>query len=828
MHQINHTSKKYLLYFIYLFIPFAAVYSQGDSFVCNGDLYITLSSSSNSTNAFKIELDGAIATFGSVGDYSTRVNSTGFNSVDGYIYGITSSNRIIRLKSDDTYDDLGAPSFLPTSFSGLSAAGDFDANGIYWIHHRADDTYYGIDVNNGLTLVEELELRWHTSTGNSGKFDETIDDLVFDPLDKTSMYTYQRYGSGPTMTRGHLLRVNMDPTSPDYGFVYSEGALDNNVIVHMGAMFFDSQGQLFGYGAISNAGTGLNQNRLVRIDRNPTVANLVAIGPGASSNDGCSCPFSMFVTKATPDSYNVCLGEPILVNYEIGNTSTTNSDAVIFNDSFPTGFVIQDIIFEEFVGDVKAGTGIGTNKLTIENIDIVNQVVKFQVLVTPSLVSAEYKIYADLTNLPTRFGDVIYSDDPETFASNDPTIFIVDYEEFQNNFDIGDDISMCIGEVANLIASIPEEGTEITWSTGETGSAISTSEPGVIIAQAVFGACIDIDTVEVEVNEYPEIDLGENREVCLGDAQTLQVPFDSDYIYFWNTGETSSSINVNSSGDYSVIVDNKGCTSQEIVSIEYIFEEFEGQFEDVNLCEGEELVFNANSDLDVTYEWSLSNGTELQDSILVYEQIGQQDAGTLSLFMEYKECIFQEEIDISVNPLPTIELGEDVIFDICDSLKLAVEQQTLNTSIQWSPEELVDCQNCEEVTLMTTSQTLVIATVTDDIGCANSDSLLVSLEDTGRGDPMGIPNIFSPNGDGTNDFFIVRPLCYTIDKFEIFDRWGNNVYSLDHSGTSPEVRWDGENQIGDCAIGVYAWVGEFTFINSGQTKIIAGDVTIIR
>jgi len=805
-------------------MPLSKVISQDDSFVCNGDLYITLSEQfSNTTDAFVIELDGAVASFGDLGDYSVTINSSGYNSKDGYIYGITSTESIIRMKADNTFDDLGTPSYLPNN--NISAAGDFDANGTYWIHHRGDLAFYGIDVNNSLQLVDKLELQWHPSSGNTGKFTEIIDDLVFDPLDKTAMYTYQRFNFGPFNTRGQLLRANIDPTSPDYGFIFAEGQLDQTVIQHLGAMFFDSQGQLFGYG--DNIG-GSNQNRLIRIDRNPAVANLVAIGPGASSNDGCSCPFSMFVTKATPDSYNVCLGEPILVNYEIGNTSTTNSGAVIFNDSFPTGFVIQDIIFEDFVGDVKAGTGIGTNKLTIENINIVNEVVKFQVLVTPSLVSAEYKIYADLTNLPLRFGDIIYSDDPETFASNDPTIFIVDYEEFQNNFDIGDDIVMCEGEVANLIASIPEEGTQITWNTGETGSAISTTESGTIIAQAVFGACIDIDTVEVEVNVFPEVELGANQELCIGASQTLQVPFDSDYIYFWNTGETGNSITVNSSGDYSVIVDNKGCTSQDIITVDYVFEDFQGQFEDVNLCEGEELIFNASSDLDVSYEWAFSDSTRQHDSILVYEQISQEDAGTLSLLMEYKECVFEEEIEISVNPQPIIDLGEDVIFDICDSLKLAVEQKTLNTTIQWSPEALVDCQNCEEVTLMTTTQTLVIASVTDEIGCTNSDSLLVSLEDTGRGDPLGIPNIFSPNDDGTNDFFIVRPLCYTIDKFEIFDRWGNNVYSLDHSGTSPEVRWDGENQIGECAIGVYAWVGEFTFINSGVTKTLAGDVTIIR
>jgi len=119
-------------------------------------------------------------------------------------------------------------------------------------------------------------------------------------------------------------------------------------------------------------------------------------------------------------------------------------------------------------------------------------------------------------------------------------------------------------------------------------------------------------------------------------------------------------------------------------------------------------------------------------------------------------------------------------------------------------------------------------TATDDIGCAVKDSILVLIEDTGLGAPVNIPNVFSPNDDNVNDEFIIRPLCYEIMEFKIYDRWGNMVYTKDMQPNSDTVKWDGYNQIGLCKNGVYVWYGLFKFINSGDEVLLSGDVTLLR
>lgn len=977
--HMKYLRKRLAVVLLALAVVSFSLTAQDNTFDCNGNLIITLSGSGagGGTNGFDIQLNGAAASFSTLSQYGIPINSSGFNSQDGYIYGITSSDEIIRLKADNTFDNLGIPPYLPQPASNeannISAAGDFDANGIYWIHHRQDQSFYGIDVNNGVSLVDRLELEWHPSTGNSGKFTESIDDLVFDPLDKTAMYTYQRNASGPTATRGHLLRANVDPASPDYGFIFSEGALSPSVIVHMGAMFFDSQGGLFGYGAVGSFWT--EQDQLIKIDRDPVVANLVAVGPGASANDGCSCPFSMYVTKATADSYNVCESELMEFEYVIGNTSTVEPEGVTFNDTFPPGFEIIDIQFSEVFGNVAPGTGIGTNRLSITDIRFTNKEVTFNVFVKPSLVSGIYNIQAELVDLPQRFGNRILSDDPESFASNDPTIFIVDYELFQTAFEISPDVLMCEGEIAEFTANIPLTGTTVTWSTGESGPFASTSTAGMITATASLGACFDADTAFVEVVPYPVIDLGadlqpcaddatiigvpfeqgltyawntgsNNNEIlvnssdtyvlevddrgcktvdsinvdvvlegysltlpdeklcegseiiletnnpypvtyewtlpdgstqstpdleltdlqtdesgeitivmeylgcsyeetldlavlefptadlqsverpCIGDPVLLEVPFDADYTYTWSTGESTPNISVNTTDTYIVNIDNEGCAIADTVVVTYVFEEFQEAFPDTVLCEGEPILFSAANELPVSYEWTFPDGSVSTEDNVSFPIIDESDAGEFSLFMQYNQCIFDDQFIVDVNPQPELDIDREVSFDLCDSLTIDINDVSPGSSIQWTPADISSCQNCESTTFMTTTDQWITVTATDDIGCSTTDSVYLDIIDSGLGNPIHIPNIFSPNGDQNNDLFILQPLCYNILTFQIYDRWGNLVY--EKTPDRAQVEWDGHNHVGACTEGVYSWVGEFHFINSGERRMLSGDVTILR
>ena len=62
-------------------------------------------------------------------------------------------------------------------------------------------------------------------------------------------------------------------------------------------------------------------------------------------------------------------------------------------------------------------------------------------------------------------------------------------------------------------------------------------------------------------------------------------------------------------------------------------------------------------------------------------------------------------------------------------------------------------------------------------------------------EPLFIPNAFSPNGDGYNDYFEIKQLVdFPNAHLKVFNRWGNLVYEMKQYGNSPGGNgfWDGK------------------------------------
>ena len=90
-------------------------------------------------------------------------------------------------------------------------------------------------------------------------------------------------------------------------------------------------------------------------------------------------------------------------------------------------------------------------------------------------------------------------------------------------------------------------------------------------------------------------------------------------------------------------------------------------------------------------------------------------------------------------------------------------------------------------------------------------------------------NVFSPNGDGKNDFFLLNQNSYKyIAQFhlEIFNRWGKKIYET-NDFTS---QWDGKIDSNNAVEGVYYWIASYTqacLINA-PTTVAKGFVQIVR
>ncbi|MBK9175560.1 MAG: gliding motility-associated C-terminal domain-containing protein [Flavobacteriales bacterium] len=106
---------------------------------------------------------------------------------------------------------------------------------------------------------------------------------------------------------------------------------------------------------------------------------------------------------------------------------------------------------------------------------------------------------------------------------------------------------------------------------------------------------------------------------------------------------------------------------------------------------------------------------------------------------------------------------------------------------------------------------LITLTVTDEFGCSDVASLWYTL----IGEPIRIPNVFSPNGDGLNDAFHIENIQYYHNELTIYSRWGNKVYQV----RNYKNQWKGE----DLPEGTYYYV-----LQMDEGTEFSGHVTLLR
>ncbi|MGQ9863949.1 MAG: T9SS type B sorting domain-containing protein [Bacteroidia bacterium] len=90
-----------------------------------------------------------------------------------------------------------------------------------------------------------------------------------------------------------------------------------------------------------------------------------------------------------------------------------------------------------------------------------------------------------------------------------------------------------------------------------------------------------------------------------------------------------------------------------------------------------------------------------------------------------------------------------------------------------------------------------------------------------------VPTVFSPNGDGSNDEWLVYYEGFTRIEFRIYDRWGLLIYKGEQGPEGP-LRWNGKTQEGrEVPEDAYVFVIKGYFSNGNYTER-AGTVTVVR
>jgi gliding motility-associated-like protein len=113
--------------------------------------------------------------------------------------------------------------------------------------------------------------------------------------------------------------------------------------------------------------------------------------------------------------------------------------------------------------------------------------------------------------------------------------------------------------------------------------------------------------------------------------------------------------------------------------------------------------------------------------------------------------------------------------------------------------------------------------ISDGAGCQITNT--VYIEPGPCCDVAFIPNAFTPNGDNLNDQFVIYTTAgVELQQMEIYDRWGQRVYS-----TSDWRRgWDGNIDGEPAEAATYFYVYKYKCTRDGENYLKKGDVLLIR
>ncbi|MBI5913903.1 MAG: choice-of-anchor L domain-containing protein [Bacteroidetes bacterium] len=408
-----------------------------------------------------------------------------------------------------------------------------------------------------------------------------------------------------------------------------------------------------------------------------------------------------------------------------------------------------------------------------------------------------------------------------------------------------------VTEISLLATASQGPGFEYLWTTtggniisGETTLTPQIDAPGVYVLTVTnsTNGCTKIAQVTVNQNiEQPTADAGQPFIMeCFEELNYLDGSGSSGngtLAFEWATsngelvsGSNTAAPGVSEPGTYSLVVTNSlnGCTDTDQVTITR-----EGPVATPEAtqppCFGDRgtIVIAGVTGGESPYRYSIDNGenfgnqavfTSLQPG--VYNVIVQDANGC-----EFDEAVLIEqpdEFNLEVEPQVTVELGDS--YQINTLVNFPLEEIA---QVNWFPGFNLSCTDCLNPIATPTNTMLYTVTVETKNGCEDSGTILFLVDKKGG---VYVPNAFSPNGDGTNDVFMIfsdTKSVLKVKSFIVFNRWGESVYQyFNFSPNDPAYGWDGKHRDQPMDPTVFVWLAEIEFID-GRVELFKGDVTLM-
>jgi gliding motility-associated-like protein len=185
-----------------------------------------------------------------------------------------------------------------------------------------------------------------------------------------------------------------------------------------------------------------------------------------------------------------------------------------------------------------------------------------------------------------------------------------------------------------------------------------------------------------------------------------------------------------------------------------------------------------------------------------------------------------ETIDLVVDDVYSPEVTLSQMSNVDGTTQLIVLAPNTIYDLTWSPESTLSCNDClDPIALPLVTTTYSLAYFYGD-GCNDSRQITVEVKEN----VTVLPNIFSPNGDGSNDVFKIAltPDIKQIKQFLIFDRWGSKVFSQSNIvDDSVNFGWNGSFNGNVVLPGVYVYYYEIEYLN-GKVVTNSNTLTLVK
>ncbi|MBK8566813.1 MAG: gliding motility-associated C-terminal domain-containing protein [Saprospiraceae bacterium] len=391
---------------------------------------------------------------------------------------------------------------------------------------------------------------------------------------------------------------------------------------------------------------------------------------------------------------------------------------------------------------------------------------------------------------------------------------------------VASELTGCDSIIQTSIKVWPNAKTSISASLcwGESFEGIKVFSDTIMVLQGqTWRGCDSTTSCHITVHERLLPQIHAPTIFCDGEKAPMKV---GNYAgYLWSTGDTTPEIEVGQGGLYEVTVtDQFGCTAKASHLLEV--SAMQVQVRTIQpLCTGEE---NGEMSLDVAggrapYFTSL-NGGAFQEKV---DYDGLKAGNHHVKLRDHAACELERIIYLPDPPSFEMEVLQDTILLLGETFDLQAVSTLPIDAYQWSPSLGLNCDDCPSPTAfpMATTQYRLFAVTENGCEAEGAVTLVVRKEDD-----VYVPNAFSPNGDGTNDFFTVYPgrSVLKIKQLQVFDRWGEAVFSVfDAPPFHPATHWHGRFRDMPCQSGVFVWLLEVEYID-GRVGLLKGDLVLMK